>query len=78
MLAELVLPEALIISLVIFPVLLHILKNARGILFQDGGDIRVLPVVIAKLLIRPITVVRPAQLLTRACPIPTHKDTGWR
>jgi hypothetical protein len=58
-LAELVLPERLVVAHVILPVRLHRLQRAWRILLQDRADVRVLSVIVAVLLIRPIAVIRP-------------------
>lgn len=58
-LAELVLPERLVLALVVLPVRLHRLQRARRLLLEDRGDVRVLPVQVAVLLIRAVAVVGP-------------------
>ncbi len=59
MLAPFVLPEALIVALVVFPILLHVLQKTGSILLKDGSDVCVLPSSVAVLLVRAIAVIWP-------------------
>jgi hypothetical protein len=76
MLAELMLPEALVVSLVILPVSLHILEGSRCALGQNRTDVCILSARIAVLLIRPITVIGPMLNISKGVTRPSLVTPG--
>jgi hypothetical protein len=65
MLAEFVLPKALIVACVIFPVCLHILQSTRILLLKDRSDIGVCSGIITILFIGSIAIIGPTKVVSR-------------
>lgn len=65
MLPKLMLPETLIVTLIILPILIHILQQLIASLrLQNLGDILIFPRRVAVLLVRSVAVIGPTLIST--------------
>ena len=63
MLAKLMLPKALVVTTLVFPVCVHIFEKASAAIgLENGSDVCVLAAFVAVLRISAITIVGPAFL----------------
>ena len=65
MLAPLVLPEALVVPIGVFPVYVHVIEQSGlAISLQGGADAGVLPGWVAEGLVGAVAVVRPGEYVS--------------